>query len=201
MSVLCLIQARLNSTRFPGKILADLHGRPVIAHVLARVRAIRGVDRIVVAVPDAATVAELAAVGIESEYVEGVAEMDVLGRFAGIAARYPQHDTVMRLTADCPLLNPLIAEAVLALHQATRCTYASNVTQGYVDGEDVEVFSADALRAAQLAATSAHSREHVTVLIRHLGPTATLSPGSIKTSIDRPEDVEIVRRLLGVVVE
>lgn len=198
--VVCIVQARLGSTRFPRKALADLGGKPVIVHVLERAAQIVGVHETVAAIPYADD--ELAAVIETSGFtvVKGPT-YDVLDRYALVASRTAA-DVVVRITGDCPLFSPQIASDVLALHLGTpQCEYASNVTPGYVDGEDVEVFSAAILQRAHREATELHDREHVTSWIQnHARTIATLPPANprpgVKTSIDTPEDLERVRALL-----
>lgn len=196
MSVLAIIQARLGSTRFPRKALADLGGKPLIAHVLERVR--RCVPTVVLAVPESDLSAFLWVPDVPV-YAPGVDPNDVLARFVAVAALYPEHDTIMRVTGDCPLWDP--AEGHLALFQYERLGghhYVWNVTDGYVDGEDVEVFSRAMLLEAHWHAKDPADREHVTPYIRRRYPVATVMPDvkrSLKTSVDTPEDLERVRAL------
>lgn len=195
-----IIQARLGSTRFPRKALALVDGDCVMEHVLRRAESIKGVDRVVLAVPhaDYETFDDIwtdrcwCAVGLD--------ERDVLGRYARCASELGA-ETVVRLTGDCPLLNPRIAEQVLALyHSDPHVEYASNIAPGYVDGEDVEVFNVSALQWAHRAATTPYDREHVTPWLRRNVKIATLQPfedrSAIKTSIDTVEDLERVRAML-----
>ena len=109
-----LIQARLGSSRLPGKVLLPLAGRPVLAHVVERCRATPGVEGVVVATTEAAEDDAVAACARAwgAEVFRGSAE-DVLGRFAAAAQVFPARDYV-RITADCPLTDPQIVAAVLA---------------------------------------------------------------------------------------
>jgi spore coat polysaccharide biosynthesis protein SpsF (cytidylyltransferase family) len=199
LSVLAIIQCRLGSTRFPQKAMAELAGRPMITHVVERVRQMRGVAEYVLAVPHGQVVA-LGFCG----HVQGpdVPENDVLARFVAVASRVPEHDTIMRVTGDCPLWNPREGERVLALYQSIHgCEYAWNVAPGYCDGEDVEVFSRAALLQAHWHAGGEEGdREHVTPWIRRHYPIATAMPLSdrrgLKTSVDTPEDLERVRQMV-----
>jgi spore coat polysaccharide biosynthesis protein SpsF len=206
VSVLAIVQARLGSTRFPRKALADLGGRPLIAHVVDRVRQVRGVADVVLAVPPldfdvfADTAVDVPMWGrVVAPDIDD--EGDVLSRFVSVAAMYPQHDTILRATGDCPLFDPHEAERVLALYQSIHgCEYAWNVAPGYVDGEDCEVFSRAALLQAHWHAVGEGDREHVTPWIRRHYPVATAMPLSdrrhLKTSVDTPEDLERVRLIL-----
>jgi glutamate-1-semialdehyde 2,1-aminomutase len=202
MKTLCIIQARLGSTRLPNKALADIHGKPMLWHVVQRAGQIVGVTDWVVAVPspaDAEALASAAApVSVWSRH--DIPEDDVLKRFARVTDLV-QPDVVMRLTGDCPMLSPRVAREVLDLYHSIRgCEYASNVTPGYIDGEDVEVFSASALAWANRSASTPYDREHVTSWLRRNVKTATLWPRDVrygvKTSVDTLEDLERVRALM-----
>lgn len=192
MSVLCVIQARLGSKRLPNKILEPINGRPLIEHVVKRASAIGGVDQVVLAMPDAAP---------------HLHENDVLGRFAHVVSQYPDADKVVRITGDCPLLAPDLAEQVLCLYRETpHVEYAwidtRPINKGWPDGVDVEVFSRAALLWAQREADDAHDREHVTPWIRRHCKVATLLPEGdyswLKISVDTAEDLERVRAMAAV---
>lgn len=202
-SVVGIIQCRLGSSRLPNKALADLNGKPMIAHVLQRALAIHGLDDVIVAVPDQATKAALAGVGIPSFATPNVAESNVLARFATIACQFASHDTILRLTGDCPLLDPAIAEAVLDLYHVSGRPYAWNDTavSGWPDGTDVEVFSRDLLLQAHATATDPYDLEHVTPAIRRGVAVATLPApedlAQLKISVDDEADLETVRAIMA----
>jgi spore coat polysaccharide biosynthesis protein SpsF len=193
--VLCVIQARLGSTRLPLKALELIGGKPLIQHVVERAQQIRGVDDVVLAVPSGEVV-ELS----YAPHTSGpdVPENDVLARFASVAQMYPTHETIIRLTGDCCRLDPRIAENVLGLFYQTRAWYAWNVCPGYTDGEDVEVFRREALMRAHREATDHGDREHVTTWIRRHYAIVTLKPqgpARRKTSVDTAADLAHVRAL------
>lgn len=167
MKSVAVIQARLGSTRLPGKVLMDLAGRPVLAWVIAAAQSIPGIDKVVVATSD-----QSGDDGIVSACAEwGIAchrgpEDDVLARFM-VAARAEQAGIVMRLTADCPLLDPFICGQVLALLRHEGTAYASNVMPpSWPDGTDCEAFTMAALEQAAAEATRPSDREHVTPFLR-----------------------------------
>lgn len=199
--VLAIVQARLSSSRFPGKVVTDLDGRPLIRHVVDRVRAIPSVAVVVVATPetDRPMIAQAAGPGCCVFGYAGPIN-DVLGRFAAVVRQWERYETVMRITADCPLLNPEIAEAVVTLYRESGCPYAWNKADGYVDGEDVEVFHRHVLLWADQMTEHHYDREHVTPYIRHNFQIATLPAkqdrSGLKTSIDTAEDLERVRQML-----
>lgn len=196
--VVAIVQARLGSTRLPRKSLETIAGKPLILHVLERAAKIPGVHTTAAAIPQSDQ--ELGRViGVAGFPVYAGAMLDVLGRYAG-AAMAMAADIVIRVTGDCPLLDPEIGGKVLALFFESRCDYVSNVAPGYVDGEDVEVFSASALYWAARTAVDPFDREHVTPWLRRNLHIATLQPetdrSSLKTSVDTAEDLARVRALV-----
>jgi len=156
----------MGSSRLPGKSLQDVAGRPLLAHVIARARAIEGVDRVVVA-----TTTDPRDEAIETlARSEGVAafrgsEADVLDRYYGAATEHDA-DVIMRLTADCPVLDPRVSAMVLERFMQGDVDYAGIGTPPtFPDGLDTEVFSFAALERAWREATLASEREHVTPYI------------------------------------
>jgi spore coat polysaccharide biosynthesis protein SpsF len=162
-------QARMTSTRLPGKVLMDLGGRSVLAEHLRRLKACRRADEIVVATTtgsaDDAVVACAAREGVR--WFRG-SEPDVLARFAG-AARATAADLVVRVTADCPLVDPEVVDRVIeeAEAHAGACDYAANVLERtFPRGLDAEAMFRDTLERLARLATSPGAREHVTTFLR-----------------------------------
>lgn len=155
----------MGSTRLPGKVLMDLDGTPLIAFLLSRLEPLV-VDHVVVATSDqprddpvAATVTELGTAVVRGP------EHDVLARFGQALDAYPA-DYVVRLTADCPLIDPAVVGAALHKHTLSGADYTSNtLVRTFPDGLDVEVMTADAMRAAVAEARDTDEREHVTPFI------------------------------------
>jgi spore coat polysaccharide biosynthesis protein SpsF (cytidylyltransferase family) len=192
-----VVQARVGSSRLPGKSLRAIQGRPLVAHVLERAQAIRGVDAVVLATSIREGDDELARVvrGLGVAVWRG-SELDVLQRVCE-AAEAQRAETVLRVTGDCPFLDPAIAARVLWLyraHHADGVEYAWNDTggSGFPDGTDVEVFSLWALQRAHAAATGPGDREHVTTWMRRELQTVTLRSAvdwsALKLSVDTWED-------------
>lgn len=158
----------MTSTRLPGKVLLRLGGKTVLEHVVTRVRASRLVDEVVVAAPDHASSAPIAqeCQRLGCAYVEGPEE-DVLARYA-LAARHYQADTIVRVTSDCPLIDPTVVDYCILTFQAGQVAspvvdYASNaLRRTFPRGLDTEVFSRAALEAAHERARDPLDREHVT---------------------------------------
>lgn len=203
---ICVIQARMGSARLPGKVLADVGGRPMLAFLLARLRRLP-VDEIVVATTTQShddAVADVAR-SAGASVVRGV-EDDVLGRFASVLDVVPA-DWVVRLTADCPLTDPSVVQSVIELGQSGPYDYACNVLpRTFPRGLDVEVMDARVLRTAARLAVDPVEREHVTpFLMRHperfrlSNLRATESLGRERWTVDTAEDLSFVRSAVAAV--
>lgn len=206
MHVLAVVQARAGSTRLPGKVLAPLGGRPVLDWVVRAARAAGQVDEVVVAT---STAAGDDAVASACERL-GVAcvrgsEEDVLGRFVEVLRSHPA-DALVRLTADCPLHDPHLIDAVVGAWRAAPAhDYVSTVlVRTLPRGLDVEVVTADALRRADLVATG-YDRVHVTSSI-YADPTAysclgvCVAPDSsdLRMTLDTAADLAALNAVVAV---
>ena len=204
-SSLCVIQARMGSSRLPGKVLQPIDGIPMLALMLHRVSDLR-VDRVVVATSNLERddPIEALALGCGVAVVRG-SETDVLQRYLEALDAYPS-DVLVRLTADCPLTDPRIVEAVVETHLAQGADYTSNVfPRSFPKGLDVEVMRSSALRNAALFAVDPAEREHVTpYLYRHpelfrlANHDSTLDAGAEHWTVDTLEDLDAVRTIVGV---
>lgn len=200
---LALIQARMGSSRLPGKVLKDLAGHPMLWHVVNRVRKARSVDRVVVATTDR-SVDDPIARFCEKEGIGCFrgSEQDVLDRFYQ-AAKANDADVVVRITADCPLIDPAVIDKVLARFSRGDCDYACNVIRcTYPDGLDTEVFSFPALERAWREAAKPSEREHVTPYLRtakfriaNVENETPVSPVQYRWTVDHPADLEFVRKV------
>lgn len=199
-----IVQARCSSSRFPGKVLQTLRGRPLILFMLDRVRQARSIDTVVLATSDDPSDQALAdAVAAEGIAVHRGPLDDVLARFAG-AAQAAQAQVVVRLTGDCPLIDADLIDSVVHLLEERGAAYASNCSPpGWPDGLDVEAMTATALMQAHLEATLPSHREHVTLFLRrhpdrfaacHLQPLLDMS--ALRWTVDYPDDLAFVRALL-----
>jgi spore coat polysaccharide biosynthesis protein SpsF len=205
MRRVAIVQARMTSSRLPGKVLADLAGRPLLEQLLRRVAAMHEVDEIVVAttvLPTDDPVAEL--VGRLGFGVFRGDEQDVLSRFLG-AASQARADLIVRLTADCPLLDPAESDRVVrVLIDAGEADYASNVDpRTYPLGLDTEALFRDTLERVGRLGRSPDAREHVTWLILRERPELFLrrsvtdreDNSDLRWTVDTPEDLAAVGRL------
>ncbi|MGE4265183.1 MAG: NTP transferase domain-containing protein [Desulfovibrio sp.] len=198
-----IVQARTGSTRLPGKVLADLCGRPLLARVLERVAACPGIDAIMVAtttLPDDAALAPLAREA-GAEVFHGSAD-DVLERYC-LAARQAKAEVVVRITADDPFKDPGVIAALLETFAQGGHDYVSNtLSPSYPEGLDTEVFSREALERAHRDAAKPFEREHVTPFIwmrpqdfrlRNISCPQDLS--ALRLTVDTPADLELARAL------
>jgi len=171
MKVVALIQARMGSTRLPGKVLKPLCGRPVLAHVLERVHLCRRLDDVWVATSNHSADDAIANACRDWEVpcFRG-SEDDVLDRFYS-AANAAEAETVVRITADCPLFDGWLLEDMLRVFTETntpvvKVDYLSNVLERrYPRGLDAEIFTFAALAQAHREAQQPREREHVTPYI------------------------------------
>lgn len=203
MKFLALLQARTSSTRLPGKVLKPLLGTPMILRQLERLKRSRLIDRLEVVTSTDASDDALASVLAQADVSVYRGSLgDVLDRFYQAARRHrPEH--VVRLTADCPLTDPTVIDAVLDFYLQGNFDYASNAIEAtFPDGLDVEVFRFDCLEQAWREATLPSHREHVTPFINqqpasfrigHYRQAQDLS--ALRWTVDEPRDFLLVERV------
>ena len=171
IKVVAVIQARMGSSRLPGKVMRELGGKPVLAHVIDRVGTCELIDEVVVATTTANADDVIAAESrrMGARVFRGP-ENDVLRRYAD-AARQARADVVVRVTSDCPLVDPTVLSGMLdqflsAAAEGRGPDYLSNtLDRTFPRGLDAEIFRFAALERANAEATEPHQREHVTPYI------------------------------------
>ena len=201
--ILVILQARMSSTRLPGKVMAQVAGAPMIGRQIERVRRARRVDRLVLATSTDPSDDPLAqyvqSLGVDVH--RGPLE-DVLDRYVGALEAFGPAQHVARLTGDCPLADPQVIDATLALHLERKTDYAANTPahRTFPKGLDVEVVRAERLLQAGREAADPYEREHVTPFFYRRPerfPQAFLSQaaeeGDLRWTVDRPDDLEFVR--------
>lgn len=200
--ITAIIQARQTSSRLPGKSLADVWGKPLIERVHDRVKA-ADLEQIVYAIPDTAANDTLAYCIQERGWnIYRGPEDDVLGRYVG-AARAFDADPIVRLTADCPLLDPGVVNGVVNLFRTGEYEYVSNTLERtFPDGLDVECVSRAALIAADESTQDPFEREHpMEFITRHpdrfrLGNLRFEHDLSrLRWTVDYESDLELVREI------
>ncbi len=205
--IVTIIQARMGSSRLPGKVLMELGGLPMVAHVVQRAQSARLVDEVWVATTtnalDEAIVAFCRAHHIP---VYQGSEFDVLDRYYQ-AATLAQADHIVRITADCPLMDPELIDQVVRAYLETKVDFAANRLpppwkRTYPIGLDIEVTSYANLKTAWLKADQAYEREHVmpyfydqpgrfkTLLYHH-----EIDFGHKRWTVDTPQDLEMLQKV------
>ena len=193
----------MGSSRLPGKVLAALGGHPVVQHVVRRAAAITGVDDVVLAIPE----------GAEDDPLEATARAhgvrvlrghptDVLSRYHA-AAQLTNADAIVRVTADCPLLDPAVSGTVVARFHVGDADYVSNIhPPTFPDGYDTEVITRAALEAAWREARDPYDREHVTPFIwkqvkrfRVANVSDAEDRSAWRLTLDTAEDLERLRAI------
>ena len=171
MKIVVIVQARMGSLRLPGKVLLPAMGRPMLAHQLDRLRNVKYANEIVIATSHAKTDDAIAEFSERNNvcFFRGE-ENDVLSRYMAAATQF-QADVVVRITADCPLIDPAVIDQVIAAYceDMGARTYVSNTLErSYPRGMDVEVFPVTLLQEVHRYAKTKYDREHVTpYLIRN----------------------------------
>lgn len=203
MRIIAVIQARMGSSRLPGKVLRDIWGEGMLARVVQRARRAAGIDAVMVATTtepvDQAIATECGRLAVPC--FRGASE-DVLDRYYQLACR-DGADAIVRITSDCPLLDPRVVESVVAAFRTANCDYVSNTLERtYPRGLDAEVFTAAALARAWREARRPHERVHVTPYVyqnprafRLLSVISDGSYGGHRWTVDTPEDLEFARAI------
>ena len=201
--ILAIVQARMGSSRLPGKVLKEVNGKPLIEILLYRLSQSKKIDKIIIATSKnkendslAKTVKKL---GFD---VFRGSEDDVLDRYYQAAKHY-NPKAVVRITGDCPLIDPAIVDKAVDLFEKDDVQYVNNVTPPtYPDGMDVEIFSFEALEEAYKKAVSSHDREHVSTFIRNNKNytksylTNEKNYGNERLTIDEPDDLKVVSGII-----
>lgn len=208
MRVVAIVQARMGSSRLSGKVLAVIQGDTMLARVVGRLRAATRIDDVVIATSlrsdDDAVVHEAGRLGAG---VHRGSESDVLDRFLGAARAY-RADAIVRVTSDCPLVDPGVIDRVVAA-LGRDVDYASNThVRTFPRGLECEAFHRDTLERIARIATSAPAREHVTAylmerpeLFQTRQVVADDDCSDLRWTVDTIEDLTVVRALYAAIAE
>jgi spore coat polysaccharide biosynthesis protein SpsF (cytidylyltransferase family) len=203
MNIAAIIQARMGSTRLPGKVLMDLGGETVLSRVVRRLGRAKLPTKIVIATTvsaaDEAIVRECERLGVA--WFCG-SESDVLDRYYQ-AGKAHAAEVVVRITSDCPFIDPELVDETIRVCLAEKADYASNVSpRTYPRGLDTEVFTLAALEWAWREAREPHQREHVTpYIIQHrelFGLASTFGEhdySRYRWTVDTAEDLQLAREI------
>lgn len=206
MKIAATIEARMTSSRLPGKVLLDAGGKPLLQHLLDRLRVVPSINEIVVATTiNAADDVLVDFANSQSILVYRGSELDVMGRVIG-AARLAQADVVVEITGDCPIIDPDIVEQTIQMYLHNDAVYVSNGhIRSYPDGMDTQVFSLDALIQSAAITNTPLDREHVSLHIRNnpaLFPKLTLiAPPSLHwpelgLTLDEEADYKLLKKII-----
>ena len=200
-STVAIIQARLGSQRFPQKVLRPVLGRPALQLLIDRLRRARTIDDIVLVIPDTPDNDDL----VEFAQTAGVrcirgSEQDVLARFAA-GAREVDATAYVRITGDCPFIDPEVVDRVVEARRATDAPDAFT-DESFPDGFDVEVVTAEMIHRAEAEATDPYDREHVTPWIRRMAGARSVvvtrgEPTDLRVTLDEPADLEVITAVAG----
>lgn len=202
---LCIIQARTGSFRLPRKVLKKVKGKTLLEHCLLRVQKVNSIDKIVVATTtnknDEAIVKLCKKINVS--YFRG-SEKDVLDRYYQCSLQYPEYENIVRITSDCPLLDPAVSDEVIRYFFGNKLDYASNVfkKETFPDGMDTEIFKRSVLSEAAKKAKLPSEREHLTQYIikrakfKKGGVYAPYDWSHFRMTIDYPEDFEVIKFLI-----
>lgn len=205
--VSAIIQARMTSSRLPGKVLLEIRGKPVLAYLIERVRVIPRIDQIIIATTVNSTDDMLE----DFSRKEGVlcyrgSENDVLSRYYE-AARVFGAKHIARITSDCPLIDPQICGRAIELYSREKLDYVC-LSPAFAEGLDFEIFSFTALTTAHEKAALMYEREHVTRYFHNhpesfrLGKMENDDDDSrYRITIDEPEDFDVVKTLVEALYE
>lgn len=204
MKLTAIIQARMGATRLPGKVLMEVMGKPILAYVVERIKRAHNIYDIIIATTNNRQ--DLAIVHLADKLevkVYAGSEDDVLDRFYQAALLFKTNH-IVRITADCPLIDPKVIDRVIDCYFESGADYCSNVLEvTFPDGQDTEVFSLNCLSAAWREASLSSDREHVTPYIKknktkfklvNLRNKDDLSAN--RWTLDRKEDFEFIKAVL-----
>lgn len=197
--IAAIIQARMGSSRLPGKVLADICGKPMLWHIINRLSYSDSIEKIIIAttaLPEDRQIIDIAEQCSVSCYAGS--ELDVLDRYYQAAKQYDA-DPIIRITADCPVIDPFLVDEVLFEYQKSGYDMYC-LDSSFPDGLDTEVFSMDALQEAYYHARLLSEREHVTPYITknpdrfRIGRYKKYSDLSdIRWTVDEERDLKLIR--------
>ncbi|WP_341322412.1 glycosyltransferase family protein [Solibacillus sp. FSL H8-0523] len=205
MKIIAIIQARMGSTRLPGKILKKVNGKPLLQYQIERLRDCEELDEVIIATTELSKDNLVADFCKENNIIcfRG-SEQDVLSRYF-LAAKQYKADVVVRITSDCPLIDPEIVDKVIKYYKDNNFDYVSNVLERtFPRGLDTEVFSFTSLEKVYIEAKTADEREHVTLY--YYNKENEFTKGNVKNdrdlhnyrlTVDTEEDFTLIEKILS----
>lgn len=206
MKVVAVIEARMTSSRLPGKVLLPALGQPMIYHLINRLKSVASLDDIVLATTANPSDDILVAFS-QKQSVSAFrgSESDVMGRVIG-AASMARADIIVEITADCPIIDPDIVEQTIQMFKAHTCSYVSNVqVRSFPDGMDTQVFPLSELERSAAMTQDALDREHVSLHMRNnpqlfsqvhlVAPPSQCWPG-LGLTLDEEADYVLLKKII-----
>ena len=206
MNYLVTIEARMRSSRLPGKVLKPIMGKPMLALMIERLQYARTIDGIVVATTVNASDDPIVKLADELEVgcFRG-SEEDVLSRVLGVARHY-RADVIVETTGDCPLIDPAIVDKVVSDYRIGGADFVSNTLEYSTPiGTDVRVFSTDSLAEIDGVSQDPADREHVSLYywehpekyrLRNVKTEMPPEVRDLRLTVDTPEDLEMISKLI-----
>lgn len=206
MKIGAIIQTRMGSSRLPGKVMVDIEGKTVISHVIERVKQSKRIDEVIIAT----TTLSQDDIIVDQAEKNGVqwfrgSEDDVLSRYYG-AAKERGLDIIVRITSDCPLIDPFIIDKTIEMYLDNKFEIVTNAgidlsQRTFPRGLDNEVFSFTALEQAYINAKVKYQREHVTPYIyEHLKKghfKNDIDYSAYRWTLDTDDDLELIKTIYG----
>ena len=205
--ITAIIQARMSSTRLPGKALVDICGKSMLLRVIERVRASRTIEQVVVATTESESDDDIVRKCHECRVnIFRGSEQDVLNRYFKAAQKF-NATVIVRITSDCPLIDPDEIDKVVDFYLNNRSIFnlvSNAIEPSFPDGLDVSTFSFEALQQAEILARLPSEREHVTPwIIKHMRAKNILCEQDLSThrwTVDQSEDLEFVRYVYQIAI-
>lgn len=206
MKTVIIVQARMTSTRLPGKVLKEVLEKPLLEYQIERLKRADRVDEIVIATTTNVTDQPILDLcnRLSIPYYRG-SEDDVLARYYGAAMEH-NADVIVRVTSDCPVIDPRVISSIIEFYIENRTQYdyvSNSLKRTYPRGMDTEVFSFHCLQESFREAQATAEREHVTPFIyntpsrfRLANVAYTEDQSKYRLTVDTPEDYELIRRII-----
>jgi spore coat polysaccharide biosynthesis protein SpsF len=203
--ICAILQARMTSTRLPGKVLMEIYEKPIILHIIERLKKCEKIDDIILAIPSTSEndILEKYAKMYECHYFRG-SETDVLLRYYYAAKKYNANN-IVRITADCPLVDPKLIEQMVEAFIDEQTDYVAIGIEGnFPRGLDAEIFSFKTLEKVNTEAHHIYEREHVTPYIyehpeyfktKFIEASGKLRRPDLRLTVDTPEDLKFVKEI------
>lgn len=202
-NIVAIIQARMGSTRLPGKVLMDIARKPMLWHLLNRLNFSKKIDEIILAIPDTKEndILERFAKDNKVKYFRGSKE-DVLSRYYEAAKKF-KCDSIIRINSDCPLIDPKIVDLVIEKYLDSAVDYTANALERtFPRGLDTEIFNFRTLEKTHKEAKETYQREHVVPYIhehpeifkiQNVEARGKLRRPEFRLTVDTKEDLKLIR--------